>query len=248
MIRTAVKDTINIKGQSSEYFSISDLNLNPGITKISIDSNDALAVDNNAFVYMPPSMQRDVLFITDNPKSPSIVALGLIPNTKVTKADPKSIPSMSGNIVVVSSPLPQDAVKNLEDYVSNGGTAVIIASPGLTDMDLLPVELGTLGNKTSLNIARQTTITAGIDIEKTDVKKYFKAHLKNGAVGLVESGDKEKSAILAYWKFGKGTVIYSGLADPQGNNIYDPLNEHVWNDSAHASRIIRFSGNRCLSG
>ncbi|CAG1007465.1 MAG: VWA domain-containing protein [Candidatus Methanoperedens sp.] len=228
--KTAVKDTINIKGQSSEYFSINDLNLNPGITKISIDSNDALPVDNNAFIYMPPSMQRDVLFITDNPKSPSIVALGLIPNTKVTKADPKSIPSMSGNIVVVSSPLPPDAVINLEDHVNNGGTAVIIASPGLTDMDLLPVELGTPGNKTSLNIARQTTITAGIDIEKTDVKKYFKAHLKNGAVGLVESGDKEKSAIIAYWKFGKGTVIYSGLADPQGNNIYDPLNEQVWND------------------
>ena len=94
----------------------------------------------------------------------------------------------------------------------------------------MPVELVAPGNKTSLNIARQTTITAGIDIEKTDVKKYFKAHLKNGAVGLVEAGDKEKSAILAYWKFGKGTVIYSGLSDPQGNNIYDPLNEQVWND------------------
>ncbi|MCX9087830.1 MAG: VWA domain-containing protein [Candidatus Methanoperedens sp.] len=228
--KNAVKDTINIKGMSSEYFSISDISLNPGITKISIDSNDALSVDNSAFVYMPPSMQRDVLYITDNPKSPSIVALGLIPNTKVTKADPKSIPSMSGNIVVVSDPLPQDAVKKLEDYVSSGGTAVIIASPGLTNMSLLPVEPGTPGNKTSLNIARQTTITDGIDIEKTNVNKYFKAHLKDNAVGLVESGDKEKSAILAYWKFGKGTVVYSGLADPRGDNIYDPLNEQVWND------------------
>ncbi|MDL5503141.1 MAG: hypothetical protein QSU88_07990, partial [Candidatus Methanoperedens sp.] len=71
-------------------------------------------------------------------------------------------------------------------------------------MSLLPVEPGALGNKTSLNIARRTSITDGIDIEKTDVSKYFKAHLKDNAVGLVESGDKEKSAILAYWKFGKG--------------------------------------------
>lgn len=228
--KQALENTINIKGRSSEYFSISDLNLNPGITKISISSDDALAADNNAFVVMPQSMQRDVLSITDNPKSPSIVALSLIPSTKVTKADPKSIPSMSGNIVIVSAPLPQDAVKKLEDHVSSGGTAIIIASPGISDMDLLPVELGTPGNKTSLNIARQTTITAGIEIEKTDVKKYFKAHLKNTAVALVESGDKEKSPMLAYWKFGKGTVIYSGLADPQGNNIYDPINENVWND------------------
>ncbi len=227
--KNVLTNSINVKGQSSEYFSISDLNLNPGITKISIGPDDALAVDNNAFVFMPPSMQRDVLYITDNPKSPSIVALGLIPDTKVTKADPKSIPSMSG-IVVASAALSQDDVKKLSDYVSRGGTAVIIASLNLTDMDILPVELGTMGNKTSLNIARQTTITAGIDIEKTDVKKYFKVRLKNTAIGLVESGDKEKSAILAYWKYGKGTVIYSGLADPQGNNIYDPLNENVWND------------------
>jgi hypothetical protein len=180
-------------------------------------------------VYIPPSAQRDVLYITENSKSPSLVALGLISNTKLTKADPKSIPSMSGNIVIVSAALSQNAIKKLEDHVSSGGTAVIIASAGLQDMALSPVELSSFGNKTSLNIARQTTITAGIDIENVDVKKYFKTTLKNGAVALVTSGDKEKSPMLAYWKFGKGTVIYSGLSDPQGN-IYDPLNENVWND------------------
>ncbi|MCZ7402639.1 MAG: BatA domain-containing protein [Candidatus Methanoperedens sp.] len=227
--KNALSKTINIKAQSSEYFSVSDLTVNPGVTKISIDSPDALAVDNNAFVFIPPSVQRDVLYITDNPKSPSLVALGLIPNTKLTQANPKSIPSMSGNIVIVSAALSPAAIKNLGDYVSSGGTAVIIASAGLKDMDLLPVTLSSFGNKTSLNIARQTTITAGIDIENINVKKYFKSNLKTGAVALVTSGDKDKSSMLAYWKFGTGTVIYSGLSDPQGN-IYDPLNENVWND------------------
>ncbi|MFA4957236.1 MAG: VWA domain-containing protein [Candidatus Methanoperedens sp.] len=227
--KNVLSNSINVKAQSSEYFSVSDLNVNPGVTKISINSPDALAVDNNAFVFIPPSAQRDVLYITQNPKTPSLVALGLIPNTKLTKADPKSIPSMSGNIVIVSAVLSPDAIKKLEDHVSSGGTAVIIASADLQDMDMLPVELSSFGNKTSLNIARQTTITAGIDIENIDVKKYFKAQLKNGAVALVTSGDKEKSPMLAYWKFGKGTVIYSGLSDPQGN-IYDPINENVWND------------------
>jgi len=227
--KNVLSKTINVKAQSSEYFSVSDLNVNPGITKISIDSPDALAVDNNAFVYIPPSAQRNVLYITENPKSPSLVALGLIPNTKLTIADPKSIPSMSGNIVIVSAALSPDAIKTLGDYVSSGGTAVIIASAGLQDMDLLPVTLSSLANKTSLTIARQTTITAGIDIENIDVKKYFNSTLKNSAVALVTSGDKVKSPMLAYWKLGKGTVIYSGLSDPQGN-IYDPLNENVWND------------------
>jgi len=227
--KNVLSNTINVKAQSSEYFSVSDLNVNPGITKISIDSPDALPLDNNAFIYIPPSAQRDVLYITQNPKSPSLVALGIIPNTKLTIADPKSIPPMSGNIVIVSAALSTDAVKKLEDYVSSGGTAVIIAYADLKDMDILPVVLSSFGNKTSLNIARQTTITDGIDIEKIDVNKYFKAQLKNGALALVASGDKEKSPMLAYWKFGKGTVIYSGLSDPQGN-IYDPLNANVWND------------------
>jgi hypothetical protein len=227
--KNILSKTINVKAQSSEYFSVSDLSVNPGITKISIDSPDALPVDNNAFVYIPPSAQRNVLYITENPKSPSLVALGLIPNIKLTTADPKSIPSMSGNIVIVSAALSPDAIKNLGDYVSSGGTAVIIASAGLQDMDLLPVKLSSIGNKTSLTIDRQTTITAGIDIEKINVKKYFNSTLKNGAVALVTSGDKVKSPMLAYWKLGKGTVIYSGLSDPQGN-IYDPLNQNVWND------------------
>ena len=227
--KNILSKTINVKAQSSEYFSVSDLSVNPGITKISIDFQDALPVDNNAFVYIPPSAQRNVLYITENPKSPSLVALGLIPNTKLTTADPKSIPSMSGNIVIVSAALSPDAIKNLGDYVSSGGTAVIIASAGLQDMDLLPVKLSSIGNKTSLTIDRQTTITAGIDIENINVKKYFNSTLKNGAVALVTSGDKVKSPMLAYWKLGKGTVIYSGLSDPQGN-IYDPLNENVWND------------------
>ncbi len=227
--KNVLSNSINIKAQSSEYFSVSDINVNPGITRISIDSPDALPVDNDVFVFIPPSAQRDVLYVTENLKSPSLVALGIIPGTKLIKADPKSIPSMSGNIVIAGAPLSPDAIKKLEEHVSSGGTAVIIASAGLQSMDLLPVELLSFGNKTSLSIARPTTITAGIEIEKTDIKKYFKTQLKNGAVALVTGGDKEKSPILAYWKFGKGTVIYSGLSDPQGN-IYDPMNENVWND------------------
>ncbi len=228
--KSALSNTININGGSSEFFSVNDLARNPGLTKISIDTGDALRVDDTAFIVIPPSIQHDILYITDNPRSPSLVALGLIPGTRITKTNPANSSSMAGNIVIISAPLPRDTQKKLSDYVNGGGTAVIIASPGLSDMDFLPVEIGTLGNRTSLNVARENTITAGIDIEKTDVKKYYKARLKNGAVSLVESGDKEQSAIIAYWNFGKGTVIYDGLADPRGDNIFDPLNDMVWND------------------
>ncbi len=225
--KNVLSSPLSLKGQSSEYFAISSLA--PGTTKISLNVDDALSVDNNAYVIIPESVKRDLLYVTDNAKSPSVTALALIPYTTVKKTDTKSIPALSGySTVFVSSPLPPEAAKSLSDYVKGGGNAVIIASSGLQDMELLPVELDALSNKTSLNVAQPGRITEGIGIEKTDVKKHFKALAKRGAVSLVEGGDK--SVMLAFWKFGKGMVIYSGLADPQGENIYDPLNENVWND------------------
>ncbi len=225
--QNVLSSSLNLDAQSSQFFAIS--NLGPGTTKISINSDDALAVDNNAYVIIPKSVEKNLLYITDNAKSPSFIALSILPFTKVDKADPKSIPSMSGYpIIIVSAVLSPDAVKSLSDYVTGGGTAVVIASPDQQDMDLLPVVLDSLSNKTSLNVVQPTLITSGIGIENVDVNIHFKASLKQGAVSLVEGGDK--SVMLAYWKFGKGMVVYSGLADPRGDNIYDPLNENVWND------------------
>jgi hypothetical protein len=223
--KNVLSSSLNLKGQSGEYFAIS--NLEAGTTKISLNVEDALALDNYAYVIIPQSVKRDILYITDNAKSPVYIALGLIATVK--KTEPKSIPSPSGySIVFVSAPLPSEAVQTISNYVSSGGTAVIIASPGLQDMDILPVEIGALSNRTSLNVVQPSMITSGIDIDKIEVKKHFMAEIKRGAVSLLEGGDK--SVMLAYWKFGKGMVIYSGLADPPGDNIYDPLNENVWND------------------
>ncbi len=223
----ALSSTLSLDSQSNGYFTVSKLS--PGTTKISLNIDDALPVDNNAYVIIPKTIERNILYITDNAKSPSLVALNLVPYTTVKTVDTKSTPSFSGySIVFVNSPLSSDAAKSLSDYVKGGGNAVIIASPGLQDMDMLPVVLDSVTNKTSLNVAQASGMTDGISIDKLDVKKHFKATLRNGAVALVKGGDE--SAILAYWKFGSGTVIYSGLADPQGTNIFDPLNENVWND------------------
>ncbi len=218
---------LNINAESNEYFTIS--NLRPGETKISIDTKDSLAVDNNAYVIIPVSVKKDILYITENIKNPSIVALKLAPFTTVQKADTKSIPSLSAYpIVFVSGSLSPAGVKSISEHVNGGRNAVIIASPELVNMDMLPVELGEISNETSLNVVRGSRMTEDIGIEKIKVKKHFNATLKRGAVTLVEAGDK--SPMLAYWKYGKGLVIYSGLADPAGDNIFDPLNTMVWND------------------
>ncbi len=222
-----ISTDLNIKGESNEYFTIS--NLMPGQTKISIDSNDALAVDNNAFVIVPVSVKKDILYITNNTKNPSIVALRLAPFATIQKTDTKSIPGLSAYpIVFVSGSLSPEGIKSLSDHVNGGRNAVIIASPELTNMDMLPVELGEVSGETSLNVVRGSRMTEDIGIDKIKVKKHFKATLKRGAVSLIDAGDN--SPMLAYWKYGKGIVIYSGLADPAGDNIFDPLNTQIWND------------------
>lgn len=177
--QNVLSNTLNVGGESSQYFAVS--NLGQGTTKISINANDALAVDDNAYVMIPKSVERNILYITDNEKSPSLVALGLLPFTTVKKTDAKSIPSLSGYpIVFVSAAVSQDAVKTISDYVSAGGNAVVIASPGLNDMDLLPVELNALSNSTSLTVVQPSLITDGIGIDTVDVKQHFKAQLKRG--------------------------------------------------------------------
>jgi hypothetical protein len=216
-----------IKPESSEYFTISSLNA--GKTKISIDSIDALAVDNNAYVIIPVSIKKDILYVTNNTKVPSIIALNLAPFVTIKRTDTGSIPALSPYpIVMVSGSLSTENEKSLSDHVKAGKNAVIIASPELANMDMLPVELGEMSGETSLNVVRGSRMTEDIGIDKIKVKKHFNATLKRGAVTLVEGGDK--SPMLAYWKYGKGLVIYSGLADPAGDDLFDPLNTKIWND------------------
>ncbi len=218
---------LDVKAESNEYFTIS--NLSAGVTKISIDPNDALSVDNSAYVIIPISITKDILYVTNNTKVPSIVALKLVQFTSVTSTGTGNIPALSSYpIVMVSGSLSPEGVNSLSEHVKAGKNAVIIASPELSNMDMLPVELGEVSGETSLNVVRGSRMTEDIGIDKIKVRNHFKATLKRGAVTLVKAGDE--SPMLAYWKYGKGIVIYSGLADPAGDNIFDPLNTKIWND------------------
>ncbi len=221
--KKVLSTSLNLNAGESKYFVIS--NLQPGITRISISGGkDALLVDNNAYVIIPKSVKQNILYI-GNPKSPSFLALKLVANVKQTET---SLPSFSEySFVIVNSKLSSDDIKRLSDYVREGGNAVIVASPDMKDMALLPVKLLGVSNQTSLNVVLPTRITQGIRVEKIKVTRHFKAKLKRGAESIIEGGDN--SPMLAYWRYGKGMVIYSGFADPKGN-IYDPLNENVWND------------------
>lgn len=225
--KNVLSSTLSLNKGSSEFFVINDLE--PGSTKISLDVNDALDVDNSAHAVIPRSIEREILFMTDNEKSTSFLALDLNPFIKIEKTGTGGISSFSDySIVFVGSPLSPGVAANLSDYIREGGHAVIIASPGMDDMEFLPVNRGNLSNRTSLNVITPGRMTEDINFEKIEVKKHFKSSSKEGSFTVIEGGDE--SVMLGYWRFGKGLVIYSGLANPAGENIYDPLNKNIWND------------------
>ncbi|MCX9014433.1 MAG: VWA domain-containing protein, partial [Candidatus Methanoperedens sp.] len=60
--RSVLSTTLNLKAGSSEYLAISDLQ--PGKTEIKLETDDALAADNTAYVLIPDSIKREVLYVT----------------------------------------------------------------------------------------------------------------------------------------------------------------------------------------
>ncbi len=208
--------TLEIPPGGSSYLQID--RLTPGVTEASLEAEDAVSLDNKVYIYMPPELERRILYL-GRENAPSLVALRLLPSVRVeTSGDPDSYP------LVVSDHISGE----LEDYAKNGGKLLVIASDKLEDNSrALPVKITGIGNSTSLNLRLATPITEGIDLD-IEIKRHLKAKARKGAVVLLEGGDG--SPMLAYWRFGRGLVFYSGLADPEGGNIYDPLNPGVWNN------------------
>lgn len=219
--------TLALKPRSEEYLAIS--NLAPGTTKITLQKEDALSVDNTAYVYLPKAVEKKFLYLSFNRNSPSLVALRLLPYIKIDSANNIPADLNQYSVLIISNlSLSQEASAKILDYLQNGGNLVILASKSLENREFLPLETEEIGNDTTLNIVLPSKITEGTELEKVEVKKHLKSKPKKGSTILVEAGDN--SPMLSFWKVGKGTVLYSGLADPEGDNIYDPLNPGVWNN------------------
>lgn len=207
-------------------------NLGPGITTVHLKVEDSLPVDNKAYISIPDASEQQILYVTDNGKLPSKTALSLLPNSNLSVS--KSVPSELDNYTLAvlaqkETPIGNDSVEKIENYVRNGGNAVFIVSGALVPektevglIKLLPVKpIGIEGAENGLGVEEslKSSITKDIRSDEISVRKYLNATERTGSTTLValENG----VPLLSYWQVGKGTVFYMGLSDELGDNAWN---------------------------
>ena len=207
-------------------------NLGPGITTVRLNVKDSLPVDNQAYISIPDASEQRILYVTDYGKLPSKTALSLLPNSNLSVL--KSVPSDLENYTLVvlaekETPIANDSVGRIENYVRNGGNAVFIASgaltPEKTEVNLIkilpvkPLEVANEENGLEVKEVQQSSITRDIKIDEISVRKYLNATERTGSTTLVAL--KNGVPLLSYWQVGKGTVFYMGLNDEFGNETWN---------------------------
>ena len=207
-------------------------NLGPGITTVQLNVKDSLPFDNQAYISIPDASEQRILYVTDNGKLPSKTALSLLPNSNLSVL--KSVPADLNNYSLVvlaekETPIANDSVGRIENYVRNGGNAIFIASgaltPEKTEVNLIkilpvkPLEVANEENGLEIKEVQQSSITRDIKIDEISVRKYLNATERTGSTTLVAL--KNGVPLLSYWQVGRGTVFYMGLNDEFGNETWN---------------------------
>lgn len=222
--------TLSVPAGETNQFTLGDLK--PGITRVELSDEDDLAVDNSVYISIPETLNQQILFITDDGKLPSKIALSLLPNSEVSVW--KSVPSDLGNYTLVvlaqkESPIANSSVERIKNYVEGGGDAVFIASEALDpekiDIDLiklLPVKpLGIEEDENGLGVeeVQESSITKDVEMDEISVRKYLNASERTGATTLAAL--ENDVPVLSYWQLGEGTVFYMGFNDELENETWN---------------------------
>ena len=184
------------KGQDY-YFSF---NAVPGINIVSLGVNDAVSSDNRAYIYVPGQRQTNVLYLGED--EPSLIALQSLPSVKVEKSgDP-----LDFDVVVASKNSSTDGALNR--YVDGGGKIVYVAYNDNESPDYLPAKIN--GRAAGpVNLWQRSQEFAGdIHFDEIGVQNYLDAAPRRQSQTLVEANG---APVLAYWRLGKGMVVYNGL-------------------------------------
>ncbi len=179
------------------YFSFTAF---PGVNYITLDLNDAISWDNKAYIYVPDQGQKKVLYLGD--VTPAIAALHSLPNVQAARSGDYN----SFDIIVVAKNASDNG--ELNRYIDNGGRAIYIASSQNDSPEYLPVKItGSSAGPVNLWF-RNPVFASDIHFDEIGIFGYLDSSARRGSVSMIEANG---APVLAYWRLGKGTVIYNGL-------------------------------------
>ena len=189
--------TITLDTDSDYYLSF---DLVFGKNTVSLEIDDAISLDNTAYVYVPERVPMRIL--CHGEAGPAYVALRSLPYITVERSGDYS----DFDMVVISENASSDG--KLNRYIHGGGDVVYVAKNTTTCPEYLPVRItGTADGPASL-WTRRAGFAGGIHFDEIGVFSYPVAEPKQGSVTLVETN---AVPVLSYWRLGKGTVVYMGL-------------------------------------
>ncbi|MDK2911989.1 MAG: hypothetical protein PWR29_946 [Methanolobus sp.] len=222
--------TLNVAARSTQQFKVTDLKT--GITEVRIAAADSLMVDNVAYISVPPSSSKQMLVVSDTGKLPSHTALSLMPNvrTNLLEGVPSDLSRYS--VVVIATKqraLASNEISTLNSFIRSGGEVVFIASDALasdkagTDLqELLPVRTGDVVSAdrgVTLRVLQDTRLSEDIQFNEVAVYEYLNATARRDTTTLVST--TAGTPMLVYGTLGDGTVVYLGLNDAMGEDVWN---------------------------
>jgi len=190
----------------------------PGVNKVSLELKDAIHSDNTAYVYIPEQGQRKILYLGE--PEPALKALQSLPSAQVVQS------GEFGNfdVVVISKNASSDG--KLYRYIDGGGKVVYIAQSRNESPDYIPVRI-TSEAKGPVNLwIRSTEFASDIHFDEIGISSFLETTARRQSISMVEANG---APVLAYWRLGKGTVIYDGL-EKDSDFYFRPEYPIFWND------------------
>jgi len=188
--------TETIPAGGDYYFSFTAY---PGSNQISLDLQDAISQDNQAYVYVPSLGAKEVLSLGE--AGPDLAALRSLPNVHVeTSGDFADF-----DLVVAAKNASLDG--KLNRYIDGGGKVIFVAS-GQESPEYLPVRVIGIAQGPASLWVRNEGFAEGIHLDEIGLFNYPEATARRGSTTMVEANG---APVLSYWHIGEGTAIYNGL-------------------------------------
>lgn len=189
----------------------------PGRSTVSIDYNDDLELDNQAYIFSPLKPKLNILVITNNEDQNLLLALSIMDDVSYTVAEPPIIPPINEYDVVILNKIRRELIlpgtfEDIKNKVTEGGGLLIMAQDDSNQFDLLgmmPVTLQGIKEQTDVEISLENELTK--DIGFSPIKKYFWATPEEGSLTYAESADGQP--LLSQKNVGQGISFYYGLFD-----------------------------------
>jgi len=218
---------LDIEGESIETLGIETPS---GVTKIEIQNNDPLKMDNIAFISTPEKSKLNVLLITNDNKGFISSALRADPGINLEIATPPIIPSLNHDIYIFenidTNKVLSGTYETIENRVKEGAGVIFVAQTKMPITSLLPVEIKELKTATNIKVDIINQITK--DVELGLVGQHFSTKADPNTLVIAKSDADEP--IIAIKDLGLGKSVFYGIFDEETDFRYSPSYPIFWHN------------------